>query len=196
MKNQTRIIQVIIFALLLAFASQAQVVLLQPLTTFGPNGDGSLRPNDVPGLVSTNQLERGLAYNPTTGHLLVVDRSTYSGVNNDVHIIDGNTGAYIGTLTGIVPLAGGTSNFVQNLIGVADDGAIYVANLTSGATGPPQTRLYRWASEADTAPALISPTGSFPADDPSSGTTVASQKRWGDTMTVRCSGLGTQILLA
>ena len=60
-----------------------------------PNGDGSLRPNDIPYLTSASQLQRGLAYNPATGHLLLVDRSTNSSANNDVHILDGNTGAYL-----------------------------------------------------------------------------------------------------
>ena len=181
--------------LLLSLNARADVVVMQPLTTFGPHGDGSLRPDDVPGLTWTNQFQRGMAYNPTTGHLLVVDRTDNGGVNYTVFIYDGQTGASLGTLPNITPLAGGNAAFPLNLIGVADDGAIYAANLTS-ATATNETRIYRWATEID-APTLVSP--ALPptlADDPGAGDAVASQKRWGDTMSVRGSGLGTQILLA
>ena len=180
----------------LAMCAHGQVVVMQPLTTFGPNGDGSLRPYDVPALTATNQLQRGLAYNPTTGHLLVVDRSTaYSSANNDVHILDSNTGAYLGKLDNSSTLAGGNAAFTLNLVGVADDGAIYVCNLSSSTAGAPQIRLYRWNDEFSFQ-TLVSPTASFPNDDPSNGNPNAVQKRWGDTMTVRGSGLNTQILLA
>ena len=196
MKHPQRIFASAAVAVLFSFAAQAQVVVMQPLTTFGINADGSVRPNDVPCLTSTNQFERGIAYNPTTGHLLVVDRSpAYSSANCDVHIINGDTGAYIGKLDNSSTLAGGTAGFTLNLIGVGNDGAIYVANITSSTAGAPQTRLYRWNDELSLQ-TIVSPTGSFPSDDPSSGSTVATQKRWGDTMSVRGSGLGTQILLA
>jgi hypothetical protein len=169
---------------------------MQPLTTFGTHGDGSVRPDDVPALTATNQLQRGLAYNPTTGHLLVVDRSSvYSSVNNDVHILDGNTGAYIGKLDNSSTLAGGNAAFTLSLVGVGDDGAIYAANLTSGTTVAPQVRIYRWASESD-AQTLIYPTGSFPSDDPTGGNTNSVQRRWGDTFAVRGAGLNTQLLMA
>src|SRR6478609_7691454 len=136
-------------AALLTLNASAQIVVMQPLTTFGTNGDGSLRPNDVPALTATNQLQRGMAYNPTTGHLLVVDRSTaYSSANNDVHVLDGNTGAYLTKLNNGSTLAGGSSGFTLNMIGVADDGAIYVVNLTTSTTGVPQTRIYRWNDES------------------------------------------------
>src|SRR5262245_24893646 len=199
-----KILQSIVLLLSVAgFLPMAKaVVVMQPRTTFGPNGDGSVRPYDVPCLTSTNQgsttqLQRGMAYNPTTGHLLVVDRSTaYSTPTTcDVHVLDGETGAYIGKLDNNSTFGGGSPNFVLNLIGVADDGAIYVANLTTSTTSAPETRIYRWADEASPE-TLVSPNGSFPNDDPSSGNTNASQKRWGDTMTVRGAGTNTQILLA
>jgi len=200
MKTPLRTISLIVsiafICILHSLSANGQVVVMQPLTTFGPNGDGSLRPGDVICLTSAGQLQRGMAYNPTTGHLLVVDRATNSSVNYFVYILDGASGANLGTLATISPFAGGNAAFPLNLIGVADDGAIYAANLSNGTTGSPQVRLYRWASESDPSPALVSPTISFPNDDPSGGATDVSQKRWGDTMTVRGSGLNTQILLA
>jgi Ig-like domain-containing protein len=181
---------------LLAASSQAQVLVMQPLATFGTHGDGSVRPNDVPALTATNQLQRGVAYNPLTGHLLVVDRSSqYSGSSCDVHVLDGNTGAYLTKLDNSSTVAGGSSAFTLNLIGIADDGAIYVANLTTSTTGTPQTRLYRWSDESSPE-TIVSPTADFQLDDPSSGNTNSTEKRWGDTMAARGAGLSTQILLA
>src|SRR5688572_19282266 len=170
-------------------------LIMEPVTTFGTNTDGSLRPGDVAFLTSASQFQRGMAYNPITGHLLVVDRSPNSPANNAVYILNGETGEPIGQLDNSSTLAGGNAAFTLNLIGVADDGAIYVANLTSSTTTSPQTRLYRWASETDPQ-TLVYPTLDFPADDPTGGNTNAIQRRWGDTMTVRGSGLNTQILLA
>jgi hypothetical protein len=196
MKNPTKVIHALIVAIVSVLSAQAQITVMQPLTTFGTNGDGSLRPGDIPQLTSASQLQRGMAYNPATGHLLLVDRSTNSSAVNDVHILDGNTGGYIGKLDNSSTLAGGNAAFILNMVGVADDGAIYVCNLTSSTAGAPQTRLYRWNDEFS-AQALVSPDSPAPGDDdPSNGNTNAFQKRWGDTMVVRGSGLGTQILLA
>jgi hypothetical protein len=197
MNKSNRIITLAAFALGLALSAHSQTLVMKPLTTFGTHGDGSVRPDDVPALTSTNEFQRGMVYNPTTGHLLVVDRSSaYASANCDVHVLDGNTGAFLNNLDNGSTLAGGTTGFTLNLIGVGDDGAIYVANLSSSTTTANQTRIYRWADESSPqtiiSPALP-PTAS---DDPSSGNTNASQKRWGDTMAVRGSGLNTQILLA
>lgn len=194
MKNSLRIIVLTAFAVLFLTAAPAQTLVMQPLTTFGTNGDGSLRPGDATFLTSASQFQRGLAYNPATGHLLVVDRSPSSGANNAVYILDGNTGATLGQLDNNSTLAGGNSAFTLNLVGVADDGAIYVANLTSGTTTAPQVRLYRWISETD--PQVLVYPSAPGLDDPTGGNTNAFQKRWGDTMTVRGSGLATQVLLA
>jgi hypothetical protein len=194
MKHITRKIVGSFAALFVAMAAQAQVTVLQPLTTFGPNGDGSLRPNDILYLTSASQLQRGMAYNPVTGHLLLVDRSTNSSANNDVHIVDGNTGAYIGKLDNSSTLSGGTAGFTLNMVGVADDGAIYVCNLSSGTAGAPQVHIYRWNDEFS-GQTFVSPAPGFPNDDPSNGNANAFQKRWGDTMVVRGAGLNTQILL-
>ncbi|MGI8967098.1 MAG: hypothetical protein ACR2H1_13560, partial [Limisphaerales bacterium] len=190
MKNRLPILPLLLF--LSVSAVQAQVTL-QPLTTFGTNGDGTIRPNDYPFLTSSNQWQRGMAYNPTTGHLLVVDRSTNgpTGSFNDVYILDGTTGAALGKLDNGSTLPGGNTAFVLNQIGVADDGAIYVVNLSS-ANFPPQTHVYRWDNET----ALQSPVFN---GDPSNGTStnnIAANRRWGDTMAVRGAGTNTQILIA
>ena len=78
--------------------------------------------------------------------------------------------------------------FAVNLIGVADDGAIYAGNLTTGTLGPPEFRLYRWANET-------SPQALVYAGDPSNLSTNISNWRWGDALTVRGAGTNTQVLI-
>jgi hypothetical protein len=127
---------------------------------------------------------RGLAYNPVTGHVLVVSRTS----SNAVYVLDGATGAILGTLpydTNVI--SGGT--FHVNLVGVTDDGVIYVGNLTTDAIGTAGPyKLYRWANET-AAPQLVY------SGDPSFSDATANNRRFGDSMSVRGTGTGTQILL-
>jgi len=143
----------------------------------------SIAPGEAVFMVSDNNT-RGLAYNPVTGHVLVPSRTGGPAV----HIVDGTTGAVLGALpfdAGIV--TGG--NFAVNMIGVTDDGVIYVGNLTTdttGANGP--FRLYRWANE--TAQPVLAYAG-----DPSEADGVANNRRFGDSLALRGTGANTQILL-
>ncbi|MBK9140458.1 MAG: DUF4623 domain-containing protein [Verrucomicrobia bacterium] len=157
-------------------ASALAQVELQPLW--------SLNPGDRPYL-TTDNTQRGMDYNPVTGNVLLVNRT--GGLS--VVRLDGATGADLGTLSlgeGIV--SGGT--FAGSMIGVADDGAIYMGNLATDTTTTP-FKLYRWANEGAT------PTVAF-SGDPSAGfiTGVANSKRFGDTLDVRGAGADTQVLLA
>ena len=163
-------------ALFLGAASAQAAFQLEPLTSFG-GGDGfmSLGEGIFPATADNNQ--RGVAYNAANNHLYVVNRT--GGLT--VPILNGDTGAQIGALdtTGI---AGGT--FAANQIRVADDGAIYAANLTTGAnTGTGALKIYRWANES-AVPTVVY-----------SGDAGAAGARFGDTLDVRGSGTGTQILL-
>src|SRR2546425_1473074 len=126
--------------------------------------------------VTTNTTERGIAYNPATGHVLLVSRA--GGLQ--VVILNSQTGAELGFLdtTGI---SGGT--FGLSLIGVADDGAIYAANLSTSTIAPNFT-IYRWGSETDT------PTVVYGPGDPGNGLV----RRWGDAFNVRGSGTNTQMI--
>jgi hypothetical protein len=130
---------------------------------------------------------RGLACNPVTGHLLVPSRSVGS---NAVHVLDGTTGVEVGILpfdTNVIK--GGT--FVINMVGVTDDGVIYVGNLTTDATnaasGP--FKLYRWANES------AAPTLAYSGDPSYTNTVGSNPRRFGDTLALRGTGAGTQILL-
>lgn len=150
---------------------------LEPLFTLAPGSRTYL-----PATGDNNQ--RGMDYNPVTGHLLLSDRT--GGLF--LRVLDGATGADLGTMntTGIT---GGT--FALNMIRVAGDGAIYGANLTTDSSSATQPlKIYRWADET-AAPVLVY------QGDPSNGDTATpSNRRYGDNFDVRGSGTGTQLLLA
>lgn len=137
-----------------------------------------LAPGSRPYLtVSALPNERGMAYNPVTHRLILVSRLSPS-----VHVLDAETGADLWTLdkTGVT---GGTYPLLMT--GVADDGAVYAANLTTAGTTT-AFKLYRWANDA----ASTVPTLAFNGD-PGAG----SNQRWGDTLDVRGAGPNTQILI-
>ncbi|MBM4063369.1 MAG: DUF4623 domain-containing protein, partial [Planctomycetes bacterium] len=108
---------------------------ITPLATFGTNG--WLAPGSSPYLGVTH-MERGLAYNPVTGNLVLVSRSG----GTFVRLLDGNTGTDLGGFD-TTGMTGGT--YVVNMAGVDDSGAIYVGNLSTLATSP--FKVYKWDSE-------------------------------------------------
>jgi hypothetical protein len=124
-----------------AMAAHASAqVSLTPVAGFGSNG--WLAPGSIPNLATANN-ERGLAYNPVTGNLVLVSRTG----GNNVRILNGATGADLGGLD-LTGITGGT--FAVNMPGVADDGSIYVANLAifNATTNPaPLFKVYRWNDE-------------------------------------------------
>jgi hypothetical protein len=127
--------------------------------------------------LQTGNLERGLSYNPITGHLILVSRST---AGNGIRILDGASGADIGALNqGSGIIAGGT--FTTNLVDVAADGALYVANLSTSAST--NFKVYRWGTEGDAAPTV--------AYDAPSGV-----NRTGDAFAVGGGGVGTKMAAA
>ncbi|HNU51901.1 MAG TPA: DUF4623 domain-containing protein [Verrucomicrobiota bacterium] len=167
MKKDTLRVAAVVATLLATGSLQAQLQLEQ-VWTLAPGARSYL---------TTDNTQRGLAYNPVTGHLLLANRA--GGVS--VNVMDSLTGADLGTLD-VTGIAGGT--FALNLIDVAADGAIYGANLTlNGSTDP--FKVYRWASET-AAPTLVY------SGNP--GPSVAN--RFGDTFAVRGAGNDTQILAA
>lgn len=182
-------ISLLIFTTIFSTATAQTNYNLEPLTGFGPNGDGSLRPGDRDYLTSTagngqgDNLQRGIGYNPVTDHILLVSR-TNSPTLKGIYILDATTGVEVGTLNtnGIPPGTNG-GTFVLSKIAVADDGVIYAANF-GGFPGTTNT-VYRWSNESAV------PTIAF-AGDPSAGTTNRS---WGTTLDVRGAGPNTQILM-
>ncbi|MEW6156518.1 MAG: immunoglobulin domain-containing protein, partial [Verrucomicrobiota bacterium] len=158
---------------------------LTPLSSFGPNGDGSLRPGDQ-FYVTTDFAQRGVAYNPKTGNIIFVDRAAGGGgspdISGGIYVLNGVTGEDVGSLS-VNGMGGGA--FADLAVGVADDGVVYVGNLvTDGTTSP--FKLYRWPSDST----LDDPVLVF-SGDPGNG----KPQRWGDTMDIRGVGASTQILL-
>jgi hypothetical protein len=153
--------------------ANAQTPYLEPLWGLAPGSRSYL---------TTDNTQRGMAYNPVTGDVLLVNRAGGLSVN----ILDGETGADKGSLN-VTGISGGT--LAANMIGVADDGAVYLGNLTiNGSTDP--FRLYRW-SDQTSAPALVY------SGNPALGNGLGANSglRFGDTFDVRGAGSSTQVLL-
>lgn len=128
--------------------------------------------------VTTGHTERALAVSPVTGNIYVPSRAEGA----DIYVVDGNTGEELLQLdTSIV--SGG--NLSLNHIGIADDGVIYAANVTSNPTSSP-FKIYRWASESGAVAATVAYEGELDG----------LSRRWGDTFAVRGSGTDTQILIS
>jgi hypothetical protein len=174
MKN--RILPVSVLVATLAGSAAAQTYTLTPLTSFA--GDGWLAPAEGGiSYVTTGNTERGLAYNNITGNLVLVSRAG----GNNIRVLDGDSGADVGALnnTGIT---GGT--FAVNMVGISDEGAIYVGNLSTSAAA--NFKVYKWASESDgltTAPTV--------AYDGLSGLA-----RTGDSFAVQGAGASAQFAAA
>lgn len=147
---------------------------LSTLTSFG-GGDGYLAPGDRAYLANDNN-QRGLAWNPTTNNLLLVNRTGALSIN----VLDGVTGDDEGTLNqGLGVITGGT--FAGSMIAAADDGAIYMSNLTTNATTSAY-KVYRWASESAAAPTVAY-----------SGAPLAGA-RLGDSLDLTGGGASTRIV--
>jgi hypothetical protein len=124
--------------------------------------------------------ERGVAINPVTTHVILVSKTLTPPT---VAILDSDTGAELGFVDASSIDSSKPGTFKLSKIGVAGDGAIYGANLTTASSTTPFV-IYRWAGETDTAPAVAY------SGDPGYG----GAPRWGDSFDVRGAGTNTQIL--
>ncbi|MGL4513436.1 MAG: PEP-CTERM sorting domain-containing protein [Lacipirellulaceae bacterium] len=179
----------------LALSMPADAALVS-LGTFG-NGDGWRAPNEIVtgdtagtatgsnyNYLQVGNLERGMAYNPSTGKLVLVSRNS---AGNGIRLLDGATGADVGFLSQNLSgnpsvVTGGT--FASNSVGVAASGEVYVANLVSPATAA--YKVYRWSTEAQGAPDVVfnAVVGGWGAGTP----------RLGDNIDVVGSGASTKIV--
>lgn len=155
-----------------AVSAQAQYNLT-PLSTFGTSG--ALAPGSRT-YITSDANQRGLDVDPASGKIYLVNRAVATSVN----VLDWQTGADLGALD-LTGVAGGT--FVLNKVGVAADGTIYAANLTTAANTA-NLKIYRWAN------ASAVPTVAY------DGNLAGSTLRWGDTFDVRGSGANTEIVMA
>jgi hypothetical protein len=153
----------------MAESSAAQLTVAPTVTSAVLTPLWHLSPGDRPYL-ATDDNQRGLAYNPASGNLLVVSRTP----SNAVHVLDGATGAHLRTLN-MDPsiITGGT--FAVNMIACTAGGGVFVGNLTTNGTTTP-FKLYGWLDDSGTdAP------GKVWEGDPGNGV----PERWGDSFAVR-----------
>jgi hypothetical protein len=175
------------YTVVISNAANTEISVPATLNVQVPFNTGILTPlwSIAPGsraYINTDNTQRGLAFNPVSGNLLVVSRTG----GNKVAVLDGQTGAekHFLRLTdadGVSVVSGGT--LPVNMIEVADDGVVYLGNLvTDGAAAA--FKLYRWENDAaDTVPTVVAVYG------------LEVTQRWGDTLDLRGGGNDTQILL-
>ncbi|MBI5387377.1 MAG: DUF4623 domain-containing protein [Verrucomicrobia bacterium] len=135
--------------------------------------------------LATDSTHRGLAYSAETTHLLVASRTG----GNKVFILDSETGVVLANLQGMAAVSGG-NGAAMNLVGAGEDGAVYLANLTTDSATSP-LKLYRWASEEAEGPVVVYQGDPFEG----AGGTASGVRRLGDTMAVRGSGMFAEVLL-
>lgn len=163
-------------------SNPANLVVRTPLAAGILKPAWALNPGDRP-YFGTDNAQRGLAWNPATSNLLVASRSPA----NAIVVLDSATGAEKHRLRTTAEdetpvFIGGT--LVLNMVGVADDGVVYAANLVTDGTAS-SFRLYRWENDGpDAIPAAL-------MDVPE----LAVAERWGDTFDVRGRGATTEILI-
>lgn len=180
-------------AAVMMLATPSMGATLTALSSFG-GGDGWRAPNEIvagdtagtaTGLnynyLQSGSLERGFAYNPATGNLILVSRST---AGNGIRVLDGVTGADVGFLNqGSGVIGGGT--FTTNMPVASADGSIYVGNLTTNASAAGSAfKVYQWTNEGAAAPTVYfnSAIAGF------TGT-----PRLGDSLDLTGSGAGTTL---
>jgi hypothetical protein len=124
-----------------------------------------------------------MAYDPVTGNLVIVSRT---GGDNSIYAVSAITGADQFALNTLGITSGsGNGTFGLNMIGVAGDGAVLAGNLRINTTDG-NFKLYRWSAvDASATPALA-----FDGD-PAPGQNL----RWGDSLAVRGTGTGTQVII-
>ncbi len=138
-----------------------------------------LEPGDRPYLTSGYD-EQGMAYNPVTGHLLLVHGRDG---NESIHVLDASDGAEVGELS-IEGISGGVR--LLRKIRVDADGVIYAGNLTGNSRQDPY-KIYRWEDE-DADPVVVY------EGDPSDGVSGALT-RYGDNLSIRGTGQATEIVV-
>jgi hypothetical protein len=163
----------------LLWSKTANTVGLSDPTNFVTSGGGASTPN-----------ERCIAYNALSNQLLVVRGPAAFG-SLKIFVLNPDTGAFLYTLktNGITPAA----TLTLCGIGVADDGAVYAANVANDAS----FAVYRWAdSGSNTVPVTIFGTNSSAAQsNPIFDLTGSQTYRFGDNLAVHGAGISTEIIM-
>ncbi len=137
---------------------------------------------------SQTPMQRYFAYNALSNQVLIVSRTNTTTLASTgmVYVLDATTGADLYQMNAdSTIIAGGTSGLTLSSIDVADDGAVYAANISNIPTD--LFSLYRWAnSDPSTAPVRV-----FSGDPFFS----AIAPRFGDSLAVRGTEVSTEVLL-
>ena len=135
-------------------------------------------PGDYSWLKTSGSETRSLGYNVLSNQVLVATRA---GTN--IHVLNGDTGAFLYSLAN--PETFDVGFFVINKLALAEDGAVYICNLTLNGTTT-NFKLYRYADTGSTTAPTVIYDG-----DPGAGVV----ERWGDTLAARGEGAGTQLII-
>jgi hypothetical protein len=136
-----------------------------------------------PYLDSSSYGTRGLAYDTNTATVLVASHSA-------IYALSATNGSDLFSLNVLGVYSGGFAGWLFDQVGVANDGAVYGANLYAASLGASGFSITRWDSVSASAN-LNQAYGGTAGADPGNG----SGDRWGDTMDVRGAGVNTEILL-
>ncbi len=150
---------------------------LEPLWSIAP---GSRSYVTVAATSTPNQ--RSIAYNALSNQVYIISR-TGATTGLTINVVNATTGVDLYSLN-----TGGISvgSIILLMMSVADDGALYAANMTGNA-GSTAFKVYRWTNSASATPPVLIFSG-----EPAQRTDAV---RWGDTMHVRGAGMNTQIII-
>ncbi len=183
-----------------------QLTVSTPLKSAYVTNIWSLAADNSEPYLDTSYQTRGLAFDPITMSVLLAEHA-----GAQIYALNATNGQFkFMTTTPLTGLPSG-SIFPVGQIGVADDGAVYVCNVSSynpssytavpGTTDFSITRFDAVVS-ATNADGSINPTNTFEAaftGDPGAywpgNPGASSGDRWGDSFAVRGAGTNTQILL-
>ncbi len=134
--------------------------------------------------------QRSIAYHALSNQVLVVSRTNFvtGSTNPMIHVLDASTGANLYTLdtSMVTEGAAGTPALSLVSIDVADDGAVYAANVSVSTSAVNKFRLYRWPDSAN------NQVGTLVYDGVPNG--LDNTPRWGDTLRARGTGTGTEVI--
>ncbi len=137
---------------------------------------------------SSTPMQRYFAYNALSNQVLIVSRTNTATLASTgmVYVVNASTGADLYEMNADSSvISGGVSGIGISSIDVADDGAVYAANISDANTAV-NFNLYRWDnSDASTAPVKL-----YEGDPYGLGI-----ERYGDSLAVRGAGVNTEVLL-
>ena len=158
---------------------------LRPLWSIAPN---TTNYPFVTTDVTTAPNQRSIAYNALSNQVLVVSRTNYvtGSTNPMIYVLDASTGTNLYTLDTSVVSGGlaGSPALTLVCIDVADDGAVYAANVAAAVAD--KFSIYRWPNSAN------GQAGTLVFQGVPDGTD--NTPRWGDTLRARGAGTGTEVI--